>query len=93
MKICANEDHDWENEAELNLIDVCPIFTTHESLYKDLVHYIQLGYLPEHWNSKKRRELRLNSASYQIINGVLFRKNYDGGFLRCIEKEDASKVV
>ena len=33
------------------------------------------------------------SASYQIIDGVLFRKSYDGVFLRCLEQEDASKVV
>ena len=37
--------------------------------------------------------LRLNSASYQIIDGVLFRKNYDGFLLRCLECEDAAKVV
>ena len=48
---------------------------------------------PEHWNSKQRRALRLKSTSYQIINGVLFRKNYDGVFLRCLEREDATKVV
>ena len=35
----------------------------------------------------------MNSASYQIIDGVIFRKNYDGEFLRCLEQEDASKVV
>ena len=26
-----DEDCDWENEAELNMIDVCPIFTAPES--------------------------------------------------------------
>ena len=41
----------------------------------------------------KRRALLLNSVSYQIIDGVLFRKNYDGVFLRCLEREDATKVV
>ena len=35
----------------------------------------------------------MKSASYQIIDGVLFRKNYDGVFLRFLEQEDASKVV
>ena len=52
MENHANEYHDWENEVELNLIEVCPIFTTPKSLYRDLVHYLQQGYLPEHWNSK-----------------------------------------
>ena len=49
--------------------------------------------LPEHWNSKQRRVLRLKSVSYQIIDGILFKKNYDGVLLRCLEKEDAKKVI
>ena len=49
-----NDDYyNWENEAELNMIDVCPIFTGPKSWYRDLVHYLQQGYLPENWNSKQ----------------------------------------
>ena len=88
-----NEDDDWENEVELHMIDMCHVFTTSESWYRDLTYYLQHGYLPEHWNSKQRRELHLKSSSYQIIDRVLFRKNYDGVFQRCMEQEDASKVV
>ena len=47
----------------------------------------------EHWNTTQRRELCLNSASYYIIDGVLFRKTCNGFFLRCLECEDATKVV
>ena len=43
---------EWENEVEANLIDVCPIFTTPESWYIDLVYYLQQGYIPKQWNSK-----------------------------------------
>ena len=89
----TNDYDDWENEAELHMIDICPIFTAPESWYRDLVYYIQQGYLPEHWSSKQQRELRLKPASYQIINEVLFRKNYDWVFLRCLEQEYSSKVV
>ena len=80
-----NEENDWKNETELHMIDVCPIFTALESWYRDLIHNLQHGYFPEHWNSKQRRALHLNSTSYQIIDGVLFKKNYDGFFLRCLE--------
>ena len=52
VKSHANEYHDWENEVELNLIDVCPIFTILESWYRYLVHDLQQGHLPKHWNSK-----------------------------------------
>ena len=88
-----SEDHDWENEVKLNMIDVCPILTSPESCYRDLIHYLQQRYLLENKNSKQRRAFRLNSSSYQIIDGVLFRKKYDGVFLRCLEQEDASRVV
>ena len=81
-----NEENSWDNEVELQMVDVCPLFTAPDSWYRDLVHYLQEGYLPDHWNSKQRRELHLKSASYQIIDGVLFRKNYDGVFLRCLEQ-------
>ena len=37
--------------------------------------------------------MSLKSAAYQIVEGVLFRKNYDGVLLRCLEKEDAKKVM
>ena len=36
-----NEEHAWEDEAELHLMDVCPLFTAPESWYRDLVHYLQ----------------------------------------------------
>ena len=88
-----SQEGDQENEAEVHMIDMCPIFTAPQSWYRDLIHYLQQGYLSEHWISKQRRALRLKSASYQVIDGVIFRKNYDGVLLRCLEHEDATKVV
>ena len=81
-----NEEHDWEDEVELHLMDVCHLFTAPDSWYRDLVHYLQAGLLLEHWNSKQRRALHLKSASYQIVEGILFKKNYDGVLLRFLEK-------
>ena len=54
-----NEEHNWKNEAELHLMDVCPLFTAPYSWYRDLVHYLLAGLLPEHWNSKQRRAMCL----------------------------------
>ena len=70
----GNEDNSWANEVELHMVDVCPLFIASESWHRDLVHYIQERYLPEHCNPKHRRALRLKSTSNQIIDGVLFRK-------------------
>ena len=49
------EESDWENEAEVHMIDMCPIFTAPESWYRDMIHYLQQGYFLEHWSSKQRR--------------------------------------
>ena len=36
-----NEDHSWDNEAELHIVDVCPLFIAPDSWYRDLIHYLQ----------------------------------------------------
>ena len=59
-----NEDNSWDNEAELHMVDVCPLFIALDSWYRDLIHYLQEGYFSEHWNPKQRRALRLKSALY-----------------------------
>ena len=43
-----NEEQDWEDEAELHMMDICPRFTTPDSWYRDIIHYLQMGLLPEH---------------------------------------------
>ena len=47
-----NEYDSWDNEAELQMVDVCPLFTAPDSWYRDLVHYLQEGYFPKHWSPK-----------------------------------------
>jgi hypothetical protein len=51
------------------------------------------GYAPMQLNYKRKRALRLKANQYQIINDVLFRKNYDSVLLRCLEKSEAEKVL
>jgi hypothetical protein len=41
----------------------------------------------------KKRSLRLKSTQYHLIQGILCRKNYDGVFLRGLEKKDVEKVL
>ena len=41
-----NEENSWDNEVELHMVDVCPLFIAPDSWYRDLVYYIQEGYFP-----------------------------------------------
>jgi hypothetical protein len=56
-------------------------------------YYLTHGSAPHYVDPKKKRALRLKSTQYQLIQGILCRKNYDGVFFRCTEKKDAEKVL
>lgn len=64
-----------------------------ESLYADIIYYLKNGYALSHLDHTKKRDMRLKAKQYQLINDVLFRKNYDSVLLRCLEKTEAEKVL
>eukprot|EP00253_Pinus_taeda_P014792 PITA_14792 len=71
---------------ELSLNDI-------ESLYADTIYYLKNGYAPAHLDHTKKRALRLKDKQYQLINDVLFKRNYDSVLFRCLEKTEAEKVL
>jgi len=64
-----------------------------ESWYEELTFLLHHVTCPKNLNARERRSLRLKSTQYRLINLVLFRVNYDGVLLRCLECEDAYKVL
>eukprot|EP00253_Pinus_taeda_P005222 PITA_05222 len=44
-------------------------------------------------DASRRRALRLKSNQYHLANDTLYRKNYDGVWLRCLEKDDADHAL
>ena len=67
--------------------------TSTNSWYNDLKYYLTHGRSLNHLDAYKKRALRLNSAQYQLIDGVLFWQNYDQVLLRCLEKDDAKHIL
>jgi len=63
------------------------------SWYNDTRFYLLHITTPRNIDPRNRRALRLRFASFQLINDVLFRKNFDGVFMRCLEKEESEKVL
>lgn len=61
--------------------------------YYELKYYLTHGASSDYLDAIKKRALRLKSASSQWVNGVLFRKNYYGVLLGCLEKDDAERVL
>jgi hypothetical protein len=89
----VNEDFGWENEMALWCGEVSYICPGQESWYGKLTYLLHHGTCPENLNPRERRALRLKSTQYCLINSVLFQVNYDGVLLRCLEREDADKVM
>ena len=63
-----------------------------ESWYYNIRFYLTRGSCPKHMDASRRRALRLKSNQYHLSNDILYRNNYDGVWLRCLEKDDADHV-
>jgi hypothetical protein len=61
--------------------------------YKNLVYYLRNQRCPDNFNTHQRRRLCLESARYVIIGDFLFRRYVDGMFLRCVNNEEAQKLL
>ena len=63
-----------------------------DSRYSDMRVLLETSNTPDNLEPKNRRDLRLKSVSYQLINNVLFRKNSDGVLLHCLDKDETETI-
>jgi hypothetical protein len=89
----VNEDPRWENELALWCGEASYVSPGKESWYEKMTYLLHHGTFPENLNPRERRSLRLKYAQYRLINSVLFRVNYDGVILICLEREYEDKVL
>ena len=80
-----------EEDMKPKTIDV--IYASLSEWYEDIRFYLTHGYAPPNLEFKKHRNLRLKETPYQFIDMVLFQKNYDGVFLRFLEKPEDDKIL
>ena len=83
----------WDNEVDLLQRDVLYMPTSTGSWYNDLKYYLTHGSSLNHLDAQKKWALRLKYFQYQLIDGVLFRKNYDKVLLRCLENNYAKHIL
>ena len=89
------------SESDLHFVDehflfkreVLPISAPSDSWYHDIKFFLLHGNDPEHLDSRRKRALRLISAPYQLIDNILFKKNFEGVLLRCLERNEADSVL
>ena len=87
------EQLQWNQEEGRSEGFVNVIFAPTSEWYDDIQFFLTHGFSPQTLDFKKRRALRLKVAPYQFIDGVHFRRNYDGVFLRCLEKAEVDNIL
>ena len=87
------EETDMLNSGQHYQNQICCAQNPVSPWYDDIKFCLIHGSTPRHLDPTKRRALRLKSSSFQLINGILFRQNFDGILMRCLEKDEAEKVL
>jgi hypothetical protein len=81
------------NPGQHNQNSICCAQNSVNPWYDDIKFCLEHGSAPRHLDPTKRRVLRLKYSSFQLINGILFHQNFDGVLMRCLEKDEAEKVL
>lgn len=74
----------WENEADVSTKEIYCVHVSTDSRYDDLKHYLTHWITPQYLYPKNKSYLRLKSTQYDLIDGLLFHKNYDGVLSICL---------
>ena len=83
------ELEDSNPSKKINKISI----TNLESQYENLLFYLENGYAPSNLSYKNKLAVRLKANHFDIIENVLFRRNYDLVLLRCLKKTEVRKLL
>ena len=87
------EGNDRSNHGQHDQNAICFEQNSVSPWYDDIKLCLEHGSAPHHLDTTKRRSLRLKYSSFHLINGILFRQNFDGVLMRCLEKDEEEKVL
>ena len=58
-----------------------------------LSFFLLHGNAHKNLDSRSKRDLRLKYSPYQLIDNILFKNNFEGVLLRCLERNEADSVL
>ena len=77
--------------SALNAEQICSIHNEPPSWMDPIIKYLQHKEL--HENKNEARNLRIRAARYALIGNHLYRKSFSGLYLRCLNSEDARRLL
>lgn len=66
---------------------------TTDEWYKDIVTYLLNHRCPARMTPTQKRALRIKCQHYMLQGSVLYRRNYEGIYLRCVGKDEAKQII
>lgn len=61
--------------------------------YDDIIYYLFNQRCLDHLSVVQRRELHLKSDNFMLKGVILYKKNHEGVYLRCLGKHEAERVM
>ena len=87
------QEQQWIQEEDMSIDTVDVISAPSFEWYDGTRFCLTYGYVTPTLEFKKCWTLRLKEAPYQFIDNVIFQRNYDGVFLKCLEKSEANNLM
>jgi hypothetical protein len=87
------EENDRSNLGQHKQNAICCTQNSVSPWYDNIKFCLEHGSAPRHLDPTKIRVLRLKSASFHLVSGIMFHQNFDGVLMRCLEKDEAEKVL
>jgi hypothetical protein len=87
----SNQEAIQKGESEQ--VNVVVSELEHDEWYSDIVYYLKNLSYPDHLVDYKRRALRLRAMKYCLTEDGLGWRNPDGIILRCVNKEEAKRLL
>ena len=80
---------DKDEDIVANVVSVLEI--DEKDWRQPLIDYLQHGKLP--FNPRHKTEVKRRAPCFIYFKGTLYRRSFDGVFLRCLDNEEASKAL
>ena len=61
--------------------------------YHNIRNFVEDSVYPKGADKKDIRALKLLATQYILCGGVLYQRSYEGVHLRCVDKEEAEKLI
>jgi hypothetical protein len=92
-KMLTESNQEAIEMGEKEQINVVVSEIENDEWYSDIIYYLKNLTCPDHLVDHKRRSLRLKAMKYCLTEDGLGWRNPDGVILRCVNKEEADKLV